>query len=82
VQGGVPEAEAEADILGNIRIFCYVPAPAFHYFHYSCYRGFQASYFSLEREFYDLLPLAFDVFGGAAPTVRRKISSSVLQVRQ
>ena len=27
----------------------------------------EASYFSLEREFYDFLPLAFDVFGGAAP---------------
>ena len=26
----------------------------------------EASYFSLEREFYDFLPLAFDVFGGAA----------------
>ena len=27
----------------------------------------EAFYFSLEREFYDFLPLAFDVFGGAAP---------------
>ena len=27
----------------------------------------EASYFSLEREFYNFLPLAFDVFGGAAP---------------
>ena len=40
----------------------------------------EASYFSREREFYDFLPLAFDVFG--VLHLRRKISSSILQVWQ